>query len=201
MDESPKIAILLLAAGESSRMGEHIKQILPWNNTTLLGNALEQAKSSIANAIYVVLGAYEEKIKGEVNLDAATIIQNSNWKNGLGSSITAGVEYFSSKSLTYDAVLVLLADQPKIDTNYLNKMMGNWRANPQKIIATQYKSHSGVPAIFGKDYFQELQELKKDFGAKDILASHNDAILALNSGGKEIDIDSWETYQELIKPQ
>ncbi|MFS4491879.1 nucleotidyltransferase family protein [Maribacter sp. 2308TA10-17] len=192
------IAILILAAGESSRMEEQIKQILPWNDTNLLGHALQQAKGSIAKSVFTVLGAYEEIIKAEVDFDANSIIQNPNWQNGMGSSIAAGMDYFASKALDYDAVLIMLADQPRIDTNYLNKMIGNWKGNPSKIITTQYEHRSGVPAIFGKEHFQKLQKLKKDFGAKDIIASQEDLILALNPEGKEIDIDSWEGYQEIL---
>lgn len=198
MDKKPSLAILILAAGESSRMGEHIKQILPWRDSNLLGNALEQAKGTIADATYVVLGAYEEIIKAEVNFESNAIIQNPNWEKGLGSSIVAGMDYFSSKELAYDAVLIMLADQPKIDTNYLNKMIGNWKGNQSKIITTQYKDRNGVPAIFEKKYFTELQKLNKDFGAKDLIASNEGAVLTLNAEGKEIDIDTWETYQEMV---
>jgi len=197
MHEKPKIAILILAAGESSRMGEKVKQVLPWKNTTLLGHSVAQAKASMADMTYTVLGAYEEIIKAEVQFEANAIIQNSNWKDGLGRSIAAGINYFSTKVLGYDAVLVMLADQPLIDTNYLNKMIGNWKGNPFKIITTQYESRSGVPAIFGKEHFSELQKLNKDFGAKDIIASNENAIFALSPEGKEVDIDSWEAYQEL----
>lgn len=198
MSEKPKIAILILAAGESSRMGDKVKQVLPWKNTTLLGNAFEQAKASIADSTYVVIGAHPEIVKANIELEASETIENSDWKNGLGSSIAAGIKHFSEKSLGYSAVLIMLADQPYMDTNYLNKMIGNSKGNPRKIITTQYEYQSGVPAIFGKEHFSELQNLNKDFGAKDIIASYNDAILALNPEGKEVDIDSWETYQELI---
>ena len=201
MDRKPQLAILILAAGESSRMGERIKQILPWKNYNLLGNALTQAKTTMADATYVVLGAYEEIIKAEVSFEPNSIIQNPNWKNGLGSSIAAGMDYFLSKELAYDAVLIMLADQPLMDTNYLNKMLGNWKANSSKIITTQYNGRSGVPAIFGNEYFIELQKLNKDFGAKDIIATNESAILALNPEGKEIDIDSWDTYQELCNKE
>lgn len=198
MDKKLNIAVLILAAGESSRMGERIKQVLPWKDSTLLGNALNQAKGTIADTTYVVLGAYEEIIKAEVDFEPNAVIQNPNWENGMGSSIAAGIEHFSSKGLSYDAVLIMLADQPGMDSNYLNKMIGNWRGNPSKIITTQYESSSGVPAIFGKDHFSDLQKLTKDFGAKEIIAANENAIIALNPEGKEVDIDSWETYQELL---
>jgi len=134
----------------------------------------------------------------EVNFEANTTIQNSNWGGGIGSSIAAGISHFLAKEMDYDAVLIMLADQPLIDTNYLNKMMGNWIGNPSKIISTQYDNKSGVPAIFGKEHFEELQTLNKDFGAKDIILANEATVLALNPEGKEIDIDSWETYQELL---
>ena len=196
--DKPNIAVLILAAGESSRMGERTKQILPWKNTTLLGNAIDQAHASIANATYVVLGAKEEVIMAEVNLESCTIIKNVNWPNGLGSSIASGISYVHSKNLDHDAFLIMLADQPLIDTNYLNKMMGNWIGNPSKIITTQYQDHSGVPAIFGKPFFTELQKLNKDFGAKDIIVDHIENVVTLSPEGKEIDIDSWEAYEELV---
>lgn len=199
MEAKQSIAILILGAGNSSRMEERVKQVLPWKNTTLLGNAVNQATATMANKTYVVLGAFEEVIKAEVQLDAVVTIQNANWQSGLGSSIASGIAHFSAKSLLYDAVLIMLADQPLIDSNYLNKMIGNWIGNPSKIITTQYESGSGVPAIFGNEHFRELGILNKDFGAKDIIATHKDAILALNPEGKEIDVDSWETYQDLIK--
>lgn len=198
MEEELKISILILAAGESKRMGDRIKQLLPWKHTTLLGNAIEQAKASMANETYVVLGAYNEIIRAEAGLNASKTIQNTHWKNGLGSSIATGMDYFLEKSLSCDAVLIMLTDQPLIDTNYLNKMMGYWIRDPSKIITTHYGNRSGVPAIFGKEHYTELQKLSKDFGAKDIIASHADKILVLDSGGKEIDIDSWETYEELV---
>ncbi|MFK7813747.1 MAG: NTP transferase domain-containing protein [Maribacter sp.] len=199
MDNTPNIAVLILAAGESSRMGDKVKQVLPWKDYNLLGNTVNQAKACIADDTYVVLGAYEEIIKAEVNFNDNSIIQNPDWKNGLGSSITAGMNYFESKALAFDAVLIMLADQPLIDTNYLNKMIGNWKGNSSKIITTQYEGRSGVPAIFGKEYFHELQKLNKDFGAKDIITSHKDSILALHPEGKEVDIDNWEAYQDLIE--
>lgn len=199
MDKKPNVAILILAAGESSRMGEQTKQILAWKDSTLLGTSVDQAKASIANHTYVVLGAKEEVIKAAVNLDASTVIQNAQWRSGLGSSISSGIAYLVSKGMVPDALLIMLADQPLIDTNYLNKMIGNWIANPSKIITTQYKNHSGVPAIFGSEYLEELQNLNEDFGAKDIIASHNGVVLALDPEGKEIDIDSWEAYQDLVE--
>lgn len=199
MNIKGKISILILAAGGSSRMGAHIKQILPWKDYNLLGNAVETAQATLVDNTFIVLGAFDDIIKAEVNFEPNSIIFNPNWKNGLGSSIATGITHFLSKKLSFDAVLIMLADQPFIDTTYLNEMLENWNQNPTKILTTQYKNRVGVPAIFGEKYFLELQKLNKDFGAKEIIAANASTILAMNPEGKEIDIDSWETYQYLLK--
>ncbi len=201
MDKAPNIAIVILAAGASKRMGDHIKQILPWKDSTLLGNALIQAKASIANDTYVVLGAYEEVIKAEVVMDGNTIIQNKNWEKGMGSSIAVALKRIETKPVSYDAVFIQLADQPKIDTNYINKMLGNWIGNRNKIITTKYENDQGVPAIFGSAYFEALTQLQEDVGAKAIINANLGNVIALNPEGKEIDIDSFETYQKALNTE
>lgn len=198
MKPKKNIAILLLAAGQSSRMGRHIKQLLAYKKTNLLSNALVVAKASSCDAIYLVLGANEEIIKAETDLSSFTIIHNQDWQRGLGSSIAAGLSSFDSKSLKHDAVLIMLADQPLIDSEYLNRIMYLWDAHTEKIITTQYKNRSGVPAIFGKEHFGTLSKLDKDFGAKDLIASNKDKVMSVDPQGKAIDIDTWDAYQKLL---
>ncbi len=67
-DKKPNIPILILAAGESKRMGERVKQLLPWNNTTLLENAFRQATESQVEDVFVVLGANNEFIKKQTQV-------------------------------------------------------------------------------------------------------------------------------------
>ena len=199
MNEANNLAILILAAGASRRMGERIKQLLPWNNTTFLGHAIQQAKATVVNDVFVVLGAHAERIQAKVDFENIEVIQNPVWKDGMGSSIAAGISYFSSKSLAYDGLLILLADQPLIDYNYLNKMIIEWEAHPSKIITTQYENRTGVPAIFGKAHFEELSRLCKDQGAKNIISKHQNRVIGVDPGGKSVDVDSWVAYQKIIE--
>ena len=69
------VGAVILAAGTSSRM-EEIKQLLPWKNTTLIGHVIEKLKSSNAKQVYLVLGAYHDKILNEINTDGVTVIIN-----------------------------------------------------------------------------------------------------------------------------
>lgn len=197
MNEKPNIAILILAAGTSSRMGNRIKQLLPLGDTTLLGNAIEKAEASMADDYYIILGAHIESIKATMKLDDSKVIHNPNWQNGLGSSIAIGINHLVSNHKAHDAVLIMLADQPLIDTDYLNAMMVMCQNNKASIVTTAYKNRSGVPAIFAAKHFSELKKLNKDFGAKDIINQYKDANFVMNPDGKEVDIDTWDEYQKL----
>lgn len=190
-----KTAILILAAGSSSRMGKP-KQLLPYKNTTLLGNAIEQAQKSSANAMFCVLGANAKIIKTSIEKHQIETIYNPNYKDGLSSSIVTGIDYLSTKN--FDAVLIMLADQPNVDSKYLNELIKTFEENLSKIISSSYNENLGVPAIFPKKYFVELLKLKGDKGAKDLLKKYQTEIITMKPFDL-IDIDTKKDYQNLIK--
>lgn len=193
---NPNSAILILAAGASKRMGD-IKQLLSYKNSTLLGHAIKQAISA-SNNVYVVLGANRDKIK-KIIPNNVTIIQNKQWEQGMGTTIATGINTLREKG-TYDAVLIMLADQPLIDSVYLKKMMEVFAENTHQIVATRYNSKNGVPAIFDKALFPELTKLDSDVGAQQLMKTHTQVIMSLDVGEKAIDIDTPESYLELLTP-
>lgn len=193
-----KIAMIILAAGESKRLGT-IKQNLPWKKTTLLGHAIEQGISSIADVVIVVLGSNAETILNGIDQTKITIINNSNWQEGMGTSIACAMHYLHKNSLYFDAVLIALADQPLIKETHFNNLIYSFFNNDKNIICTQINRKAGVPAIFASKYFSALSELDKDYGARKILRNNQNDILTLNIGDEIIDIDTLETYKYLHK--
>lgn len=190
------IAILILAAGASSRMGK-VKQLLPWEDTDLLGNAIKNAKASNAKSVVVVLGAHVESIQNKITDKGVVIIENKNWRSGLGSSIACGTDFLIKSKNRTNGILIMLADQPLMDTSYLNAMMAAFNTEQETIIATAYKNRAGVPALFSTSYFNKLTKLDDDFGAKKIIDS-SEHVLVLNPGEKTIDIDTKSEYERLI---
>jgi molybdenum cofactor cytidylyltransferase len=191
-----KIAILILAAGESKRMNG-IKQLLPWKNTTLLGNAIEQAIQSKGNAVYVVLGANANQIAPTIAHYNIQKIENKNWKNGLGNSIACGVNFLKENQLHYDAILITLADQPLITAAYYNSLIDKYAQKEAKIIASETNNTPSVPAIFDAVYFENLAQLNEDKGAKEILIAAQKEVYILRSKTNLIDLDTQRTYEEL----
>lgn len=197
MQNSDKnIAILILAAGSASRMGE-LKQLLPWKDSTLLGNTITTA-NSCSTHVFVVVGAKGEVVKKEIN-EETIFIDNENWEMGLGTSIACGVQYLIHSEVHYDACLIMLADQPFIDVAYVSNIIKVHNENSKGITATSYKNRVGVPAIFDSKYFVALSQLSGDNGAKEILEIHINDVQSIDPKGKTLDIDTKEEYQNILK--
>lgn len=194
---STDIAILILAAGESTRMGQP-KQLLPWKDGTLLDNAIKTAKASRAKDIFVILGANSKEIRATILEEKIVVLDNPNWKNGLGSSISKGIEHLIESDKTYDGVLIMLCDQPFISSSYLNQIIRSFKENEGKIIATDYNNRAGVPAIFNISHFKELKQLNDDYGAKKILEQYREDLILIDPKGNELDLDTPEDYRTLI---
>ncbi|MFC4220240.1 nucleotidyltransferase family protein [Flagellimonas marina] len=190
------IAVLILAAGASTRMEGGPKQLLPWQNTTLLGHAIEQAKQ-LSELIFVVLGAYADEIE-KVIPDDVEIIYNPHWENGMGSSISVGIEHLQNSNEKPTGVLVMLADQPLLDATYLQEIKSDFENKPCKIVATSYGNKLGVPAIFDNSLLPQLAKLHEDVGAKHIIEKNKTDTITVFPKGKEIDIDTKKEYTQYI---
>jgi molybdenum cofactor cytidylyltransferase len=191
-----KIATLILAAGSSSRMGR-TKQLLPWGNSTLLGNAVASAHESGLVDILVVLGAKANTIKATLDSMPCQITVNSDWEEGLGSSIRTGVSHILSSASMPDGILIMLADQPFVNADYLKKLIYHFKNGDGGIICSDYGEKQGVPAIFSRKYFTKLQGLGGDQGAGPIIEVHRDDSYGLEAGKITMDLDTHEDYISL----
>ena len=194
------IAVVILAAGKASRMGS-VKQLLPYKNSTLLQFVINQALNSKASKVYCVLGANANIIKEKTQDRDVTFIHNSNWETGISSSIVSAVNHLQNLEILPDAALIMLVDQPNVDSNYINELINLHQKYQDLIIASVYGNINGVPAIFPSNYFENLLKLKGDKGAKVFLNRNEETVIRLVSKVTEIlaDIDSPEDYQRLIK--
>ncbi len=195
MPTPSNIAVLILAAGRSSRM-ETPKQLLPWRKTTLLGHAIETTLELDIDQVFVVLGANSELIIPKIESYSIQMIKNTNWQNGLGTSIACGIKYI--QKLKYvNGVLIVLADQPLIDDEHLKELINAFKSG-NSIVTTSYRSNKeGVPAIFDRSYFNDLTKLTNDFGAKTVIK--NNTTFSVDGSNKIVDLDTKEEYKNLVK--
>jgi molybdenum cofactor cytidylyltransferase len=190
------IPILLLAAGQSKRMG-HPKALLPWGETSLIENRITEF-SKTNSAIIVVLGADSEKIMPLIQKYKIDILVNNNWESGIASSISSGIKHIEKNYPTTHGVLIALMDQPFVSANHLQTMLKSMDSNAGKIIVSQSeKGWQGAPALFDKIYFSYLKELKGDLGAKSVIESFRNDTFILKSHDNLEDIDTEEHYKKM----
>ena len=196
-DDTSNIAIVILAAGASKRMGSP-KQLLKWGNESLLTHAINKALNVKNSEVIVVLGANHGSIQKEIEQFPITILKNSNWKEGLGKSIACAAKYVIELKPKTNGLVITLADQPLIDTEFLKIIIQNYYQDQNQIVATSYGNRkNGVPALFDSHYFEELSNLSNDNGAKHILKKHESSVVSLQLQQENLDIDSIEDYEFL----
>lgn len=184
MEKSNHIAVLILAAGSSKRLGQ-AKQLLIYQNKTLLEHACLSALK-ISQNVFVVLGSQENECQKKIkNLNVKVIINNE-YKKGLASSIKAGIkEVFS-----FEKVLITLCDQPFIPLIHFEKII-QASENENKIICSSYNNKLAVPALFLQKHFVSLLALEGDKGAKYIINNNeHKSIFLENKLSYDIDTES-----------
>ena len=190
------IAVILLAAGPSSRMGQP-KQLLKIGDESLLGHAIKIMVQSGLLPV-VVLGAEEEKLRKEIESHKVHVISNPLWKTGMGSSIKAGINFILEKYLETEAVIICVCDQPLLSTLHLKKLESTCIESGSPIVASRYGENGGVPALFHKSMFAELGALSDEQGAKKIILQRVGETAWVDFPDGAVDLDTPEDYQAFL---
>lgn len=191
------VSAILLAAGESQRMGRP-KQLLPFGSSTILGKTIDNLLSSRADEVIVVLGTRAGAMKQVIAGRQVKVVVNPDYRKGMSASLIAGLERVDSKA---QWVMVALADQPLIDKDTYNRLIEGALGCDMGIILPTYRSKRGNPVIFSIKYKDELLGLEGDVGGREILRKHPDDILevAVGSEGVTIDINNLDDYYSCLK--
>ncbi|PSB26563.1 nucleotidyltransferase family protein [Chlorogloea sp. CCALA 695] len=192
------IGIVILAAGASTRMGTP-KQLLSYQERTLLRHTIEVAIASVCRPIVVVLGAYAQLIKSDISQLSIHIVENLQWNEGISSSIGVGIQELKTSYPDVEAVIVTLCDQPFISTEIINQLALAYHSANQPIIACEYAETLGVPALFSERLFCELTTLKDKEGAKQVIKRYAQEVFRISFPEGATDIDTPENYAELLK--
>jgi len=185
------IAIVILAAGKSSRMNA-IKQLEKINNKTLLEITLEKVKNIFSDNIFCVLGSNHDQIINKTNSEDIEFIKNKHFENGLSSSIISSLNYFKNNKLYFDGIFILLADQPAIETSYLEAMYHLFQEKKHLIIASNYGNKLGAPVIIPKKHFSSLLLIEGDKGAQEFINNKKNEVIYPIQTTNLLDIDTKE---------
>ncbi|WP_414582519.1 nucleotidyltransferase family protein [Scytonema sp. PCC 10023] len=189
------IGLIILAAGASTRMGTP-KQLLKYKQHSLLRHMVEQAIASVCKPIIVVLGAYAERIRPEIESFNAHIVENLDWSDGMSRSIQVGIEALNIVNPNVEAAVLMLCDQPFVSTQIINQLVEVYQTTNQKIVASEYTGIWGVPALFNCHLFPKLTMLSGAAGARQVIKEHIQKVVSIPFPEGAIDLDTLEDYEQ-----
>jgi len=189
------ISGILLAAGESRRMGKP-KLLLPWKQTTIIEAVVDAYLKSALAELIVVVGESKESIKEVLQSKPVKVVENPLYRQGMGTSICRGVEAASGKAEGY---LIGLGDQPFISADIIDQLITYFVKEHPGIAVCSYQGKNGHPVIFARKFRRDLRSIRGDIGGRTIINKHLNEVAYIEVGSKNIrlDIDTPEDYQKL----
>ena len=191
----PFVTGLVLAAGASTRLGQP-KQLLPFGSTTLLGAVVARATAASAlDEVVVVIGGSAADVRQRVELGGATVVENPEFSDGCASSYRTGIAAVDPRA---EAVVVLLGDQPEVEADVIDTVVGDWRRDRARIMLTSYRGREGHPLVFARELFDTLMALRGDKAAWKIVDAHRDWVRPVPvDRSHPRDINTWSEYLTL----
>lgn len=184
-----RIGAVLLAAGSASRFGTP-KQVLDIDGMPMVRRMAIAALSAGLSPVTVVTGAHGDVVAASLaGLDVQVIV-HADWASGMGSSLAAGMRAIVQLGISLQAVMVLLADQPSIGAEDLERMVQTHARAPERILAARYDGHLGPPCLFPSMYFSDLATLDGPSGARTVLEQHATCVDAYDLPVAAFDIDT-----------
>ncbi len=190
------ICAIVLAAGRSRRMGVQ-KLLLPFGGKTVIAHIVAQLLASTVDEVHVVVGHQRERISRELSGRPVSIVNNSNYKSGMLSSVRCGLRELPQQC---QAVLVALGDQPSINTELIDQMLRVFAAAEKRILVPLYNDKRGHPILFSEVYRDEILTHYDNLGLRGILNAHRDDLFELTVPTSAVlsDMDCPEDYRREI---
>ena len=186
------IALIILAAGDSSRLGQP-KQLLRRGDQSMIEHIVSQCDQSELGPVYIITGKYHDAISNQIG--RSNILHNHKWQEGMSSSIAFAISNIDQ--VLIEGAIIILSDQVYFDKTILADIAAIAKTKHHKIINCRYQKGMGPPTYFDKSLFAELEQLSGDSGAKAIIIKYITQSTSINFPRGDVDLDSKEDLKIL----
>ena len=192
------VGAVLLAAGSGSRMGNRPKCLLELGGVPLIRRQLIALSGAGVDELVVVLGHYADQIEPAVMDFPVTLVRNPDPDAGQNSSLRLGLQTLSPK---IDTVLVALADQPLINSQDINDLIGAYKKRPEgtQVVQPNVEGQPGNPVMFSGDVRDQILAGEAKVGCKQWQSAHPEAVHRWVTSNQRYrtDVDSPEDIEAL----
>jgi molybdenum cofactor cytidylyltransferase len=195
----PRIAALLLAAGQSRRMGEVNKLLVPLDGIAMVRRVAERVLASSASPVIAVLGHERDQVRGALGGLKLSCVYNPEFAGGISSSLKRGL---AALPADIDGVLVCLGDMPLVAPAEIDRLIAAF--NPlegRAIIVPTRGGKRGNPVLWARRFIPEMQEIAGDVGARHLIGAYPELIaeVEMTGDGVMLDIDTPEALSRYLE--
>lgn len=188
------ISAIILAAGESKRMGQP-KMLLTWGDTTVLGKVISTYQTAGIKDIVIVTGGAHESIEKLIHHYEVKSVFNKDYSGGeMLSSLQHGLRFLLSEGIEVEAALIGLGDQPQVQAEIVRTICARFRENKSVLVVPSYQMKRGHPWLVARSLWEELLQLKATQSPRDFLNEHAGEI-------EYIEVDTSSILADLDTPQ
>ncbi|MDX6748857.1 molybdopterin-binding/glycosyltransferase family 2 protein [Geminicoccaceae bacterium 1502E] len=188
----PRVAALVLAAGQSRRMGARNKLLVEVAGKPMVRHMVEAALASRAGTVVVVTGHEAERLRAALDGLDVRFVHNGHYAEGLSTSLRAGLAALPGDT---DGALVCLADMPLLTAAHLDRLIDAFDpAAGRSVVVPTRGGKRGNPVLWGRIHFAAMHRLEGDVGARHLIGEHAGQVaeVAMEDGASLLDIDTPE---------
>ena len=189
------LAVAILAAGESRRMGTP-KALLDYRGKTFVEHLIDATRHPRSGILRVVLGAKAEQIRAQLqSVHPASIVVNQDWERGQLSSIHAAIRSLPDGAT--EGLMLCPVDHPMISNAIVSEIVAAFDATRKSIVLPVHKGRRGHPVIFRATLYEELLKASPEVGARQVVWAHADDLVEVSTEdeGVTLNIDDPIAYK------
>lgn len=189
MKVESRIAAIVLGAGESRRMGQDNKLLIPVDGKPMIVHAVTAACGSKAGPVIVVTGHHAETVGRAVKDFDITLVHAEDYADGLSRSLVRGLE---AVPVNADGVIVCLGDMPRIRSAHIDRLINAFE--PGAICVAEFEGQRGNPVLLDRRYFDEMKDIEGDSGARHLIRRFDASVreVSMDDAAPLIDVDRRE---------
>ncbi len=187
---APRIAAIILAAGQSRRMGTENKLLADIDGKPMVARVIDTVAASRAAPVVTVVGHESARVRAALAGSDVTFAENPDFAEGLSTSLVAGLDALPGD---VDGAIICLGDMPRVDAQIIDRLIAAFDPlEGRAICVPTFNGKQGNPILMAKRFFNEMREITGDRGARHLIDGYQELTceVEMEGDGVLVDVDT-----------